>query len=181
MNRKILLLGIFLIGAIVFSCAPKAMPAAPIGGKPMPTEIEKEGWEKKWSDTISKAKRENRVSIGVWASSEVRDIVIEAFTSKYGIPVDVISGSGAEMAARVLREKKVGINSIDMMIMGSGTLLTVLKPAGILAPIEPELILPDVKDPKVWYGGDKYFLDQEKNVLAYMLYPCGGSIWTAPL
>lgn len=53
------------------------------------------------------------------------------------------------MAERILRKKRVGLHLADLSLSGARTFLMVLKPAGVLLPVEPELILPEVREPRL--------------------------------
>lgn len=178
--KKILWLLLALLLSILFSCTSEIAPAQKAIQRAEAQKIqfiEKTGWELEWEKTLALAKKEGRLQVAMWASASVRDTVSRAFTSRYGIPVETISGSGLEMAEKVLRENKAGIRTTDMLISGTGTMINILKPAGILVPMEPELLLPEVKDPKVWHYGYMFYLDLKKTIFPLMLYPGGGTIF----
>ena len=54
---------------------------------------------------------------------------------------------------RVQKEKQAGLNAVDVIGGGYGTLVASMKPAGLLGSLKPLLTLPEVLDPKVWRAG----------------------------
>lgn len=137
------------------------------------TEIQKVEWQKEWENTLSAARREGKVSAIIWHAPEVRDPVHKAFKEKFGIEMEIISGGARELAEKVLREVRGGIYLEDVFIAGTGPPFTVLKPAGLLDDIEPELVMPEVKDPKSWYEGKLPFSDKDKKILSFIGAPAG--------
>jgi iron(III) transport system substrate-binding protein len=60
----------------------------------------------------------------------------------------------------VERERQAGLYLWDVFIAGTTTLLKGLRPTGALEPIEPVLILPEVREPKNWRDGKLPFFDK---------------------
>lgn len=50
----------------------------------------------------------------------------------------------------VSTERRVGLCLADLFIGGATTPINQFKPAGFLEPLEPLLLLPEVKEPKSW-------------------------------
>ncbi len=61
-------------------------------------------------------------------------------------------GAGAEERQPHRGGKKAGVSYFDAIICGTGT-ATGLTHDGMLEPMESFWILPEVKDPKQWWGG----------------------------
>src|SRR5262245_66460268 len=95
----------------------------------------------------------------------MRDALTLDFEKKYGISVDLLGSTGREVAPRIAAERKAGQFLWDIYIHGSTTALEAMIPMGAFDPLEPALILPDIKDPKTWRGGAIEFLDDNKMVL----------------
>lgn len=179
MKKIIVLSGFLLVVFIFFACAQKITPE----GKPslsLPLEkaqtTGKLEWENKWHQTLLDAKKEARLVLYTTAGPEARQIVGNEIKNKYGISIEFMSGKGTEMVERIIRERKAGIYAADLMISGATTMITMLKPAGVVDFIEPDLILPEVMDPAVWFEGKLPFLDKDKQVLNIINYPGGGSM-----
>ena len=64
----------------------------------------------------------------------------------------LVSAPGPRNASRIASERKAGVSYFDALIVGTGTAVG-LAHDGMLEPIEPLMILPEVKDPKEWWGG----------------------------
>jgi iron(III) transport system substrate-binding protein len=118
-----------------------------------------------WEDTLVAAKKEAKVSVLTDVTATLRDALTLEFQKKYGISVELFGSSGREVAPRVGAERKAGQFFWDIYIHGSTTALEAMIPMGAFDPLEPALILPDVKDPKTWRGGAMEFLDPNKMVL----------------
>jgi iron(III) transport system substrate-binding protein len=61
-----------------------------------------------------------------------------------------------------MTERRANVYYWDVIIAGTSSLLNALRPEGVLEPIEPALILPEVKDPKYWRGGQLPFFDKQR-------------------
>ncbi|HET8562488.1 MAG TPA: extracellular solute-binding protein [Candidatus Binatia bacterium] len=118
-----------------------------------------------WESTLAAAKKEGKVSVMTDVTATLRDALTLEFQKKYGISVDLFGSSGREVAPRVAAERKAGQFLWDIYIHGSTTALEAMIPMGAFDPLEPALILPDVKDPQTWRGGAIEFLDPSKMVL----------------
>jgi iron(III) transport system substrate-binding protein len=118
-----------------------------------------------WEDTLAAAKKEGKVSVLTDVTATLRDALTLEFHKKYGISVELFGSSGREVAPRVGAERKAGQFLWDIYIHGSTTALEAMIPMGAFDPLEPALILSDVKDPKTWRGGAMEFLDPSKMVL----------------
>jgi iron(III) transport system substrate-binding protein len=128
-------------------------------------------WEKEWNGVLAGAKKEGMVGVMSSAGgSDNRRGLTEPFEKKYGIRVEYFSSSGSAMVNRIKSERAAGLSQWDIFIGGTSTPLTGLKPGGMLAPVEPAFILPEVKDGKYWLGGKPDFADKEGTVLVMLAY-----------
>ncbi|HKZ51452.1 MAG TPA: extracellular solute-binding protein, partial [Dehalococcoidia bacterium] len=84
----------------------------------------------------------------------------------YGITVDFFAGSGSELAPRIRTERQAGQYLWDVYVGGISTMVNTLKPMGALDPLVPAMILPEVKEPGNWRGGDLPFADRDR--MAFM-------------
>lgn len=126
-------------------------------------------WEMEWERTIQAAKKEGRVVIYAGFGPDLREAFAKAL-QKYGIEIEAVLGRGSELSEKILRERKAGIYNVDLYLSGLDTIVNVLKPGGYLAPLEPLLILPEVKDQKLWYKGQLPWADRDKTTLAFDAY-----------
>ncbi|MBI4331726.1 MAG: extracellular solute-binding protein [Chloroflexi bacterium] len=164
----------FLI--VMPACAPKpeavrtpaVVPTGPgqgLSGKPV--------WQQDWEKTVAAARQEGVVSISTAAGSAQNGPLRDGFMRAYGINIEYISGKGAERVERLTRERQAGLYLVDIYFGGAGNFINDLKPGGVLDPLKPQLVLPEVLDPGVWYGGNHMYLDKDAShviVLTYFPY-----------
>ena len=127
-------------------------------------------WQAQWDKTVEAAKKEGKVVVSLPASAELRKMTEEVFKQRYGIEVEVVTGRGAAIIRRIADESKAGIRYFDIHIGGSSSLVTGLLAEGILEPIEPWLILPEVKDAKNWWGGHMWVDHGSRYIYAFQAY-----------
>ncbi len=142
--------------------ASQSAPAPVTKPNEAPAKVATADWEDKWQTTLAAAKKERSVMVYSMWNSDVRTGVSQAFLKKYGIGMEFVPfGRGAEMVSKIQAEQRAGLHLVDAIGAGGPTLLTIMKPAGIIGRLEPLLVLPEVLDAKVWPNGRVPFSDQE--------------------
>jgi ABC-type Fe3+ transport system substrate-binding protein len=116
-----------------------------------------------WQGLLAAAKKEG--SVVVMGPAPLTKAISEGFQRDTGITVNFVGGSIADQTTRLEREAKAASVTIDIAIGGGIELLT-LYPHGYLEAIKPKLVLPGVKDPANWIGGQMKWFDNQQ---AYML------------
>ena len=134
-----------------------------------------------WESTLAAAKREGKVSVITDVTASLRDALTREFQKKYGISVELFGSAGREVPPRVAAERKAGQFLWDIYIHGSTTALQAMIPMGAFDPLEPALILQDVKDPKTWRGGAIEFLDPGKMVMVMTPFQRGTIFYNSNL
>ena len=119
-------------------------------------------WQKTWDETLAAAKKEGKVVVGGPPDTEVRQLLPAAFEKRYGIKLEYLSARGTDQAIKLQREREAGLLTVDAVIAGIQTTATVLYANKMLAPLRPQLILPEVVDGKNWKRGSLWFLDPEQ-------------------
>lgn len=153
-----ILVSAFVLLGLLLSCAPQATPAPAPTPEAAPA---KPAWQVEWEKTLAAAQKEGKVVIYGPPGADQRRVLTEGFEKAYpGIRVDYTPGTGSATAPKVESERRAGLYLVDMHIGGTTTIINSLKPFGV--PIEPLLILPDVKDGKKWLGGKLDFADKEE-------------------
>lgn len=150
----------FLLPALLFGPITQPLKAAEVEGrvqKPGPSLLKSE-----WDNLIEAAKKEGKVVIYCDMPPTVRDVTTAAFRTKYGINLEMVSSRSPEMLAKIIAERNAGLYVVDMGFHGGVTYNVDLLPLGILEPLEPLLILPEVRDPKNWRPGKLPFFDKGK-------------------
>lgn len=169
MSKKFLILMASFMTVLFAACQTAPPVAEKKGELPGKSEVAPvpagQAWEQDWNKTVAQAKKEGKVF--VYATSQVRDAFIP-FKEKYGIEVDVVVGRGGEISTRLLSEKRAGLALSDVYQGGATTLITAIKPAGILAPLDKVLILPEVLDESKWLNERFPFIDKEKMIVSFI-------------
>jgi len=124
-----------------------------------------------WDRTVEAAKKEGRVFLASsgGAGSELRRFFTEGFQKQFpGITVDLTIGGGRSLVPRVLTERRAGKFLWDVFVGGTTTPIEYFIPPGVLDPIGPALMLPEVIDKSKWFGSQIDFADEaEKHVLVF--------------
>jgi len=105
-----------------------------------------------WKKTIEAAKKEGKIVAGGPPTAVLRKQFKDTFENRFGIELELISAPGPQNATKAMAEFKAGVRYFDVLHAGSGT-LEPLKNENMLAPFMDFLILPEVKDPRQWWGG----------------------------
>ncbi len=172
-SRTRTLFGGILLTALFFPAVLFGAPASKTGDR-QPTKTGpsarsvKMPWEEKWKSILATARQEGTITIFSSSGPQVRTEVANAFKAKYGIGIEYVSARPPELAQKVTTERRGGIYAADVFIGGSTLQVVMLKPAGILEPIEPALILPEVVDSKIWRGGEIPFFDRDHTSIGFI-------------
>ena len=108
------------------------------------------------------AKQEGVVAIasGGAPSRQYRPVV-DAFSKKFGVKVEVSTGNATDTVNRVLAERKAGRYTIDVALISVRENQQRLVPSGSVVPFAPLLIHPEVTDTSLWYGGRHWYGDKD--------------------
>jgi iron(III) transport system substrate-binding protein len=149
--------------------APAPSPAAAVA--PPATPGGASDWEPRWQALIAAAQQEGQLVIHGPPTPETRQQVPEAFSRRFGIPVEYVALRTSEIATKMVTEKQAGLVTIDAMLTGLSSYADILYPNGLLADLRAQLILPEVVDPAVWtLDPDHLFLDPEHTRLLRLFY-----------
>ncbi|MGE5305861.1 MAG: extracellular solute-binding protein [Alphaproteobacteria bacterium] len=129
-----------------------------------------------WSKLVEQAKQEGKVVASIPPSADLRRGIEEAFTKRYGIEVELVPGRGASLITRMVEEAKAGVRHFDLHIGGTESIVKGLLPENVLAPVEPFFLLPEVKDPKNWWGGDVWIDNAKRFIYSFAAYQTE-SLW----
>ncbi len=102
--------------------------------------------------TLAAAKQEGKLVVAIPPTAELRKQLEAAFKGKFGIDIELVPAPGPTNANRIASEQKAGVGYFDAIICGTGTAIPLVQ-EGMIEPLEPNMILPEVKDPKNWWGG----------------------------
>ncbi len=105
-----------------------------------------------WDKVVEAARKEAKIVIAIPPVNELRREMDNVLKQKFGIEAELLAAPGPKNAGRIAAEKKAGVNYFDAIICGTGT-ASGLTHDGMLEPMESFWILPEVRDPKQWFGG----------------------------
>lgn len=121
----------------------------------------------KWTTTLAEARKEGKVALYALWTSDVRQALTTAFKDKYGIDLEYSPFSrGADLLAKIQAEKRAGLRVADVFGAGNPSLVTSMKPEGVLGQIQPLLILPEVTAPAGWQNGKLPYADNDGKALS---------------
>jgi len=123
-----------------------------------------------WDKLVDAAKNEGKVTVSRPASGEMKKQIEAHFKKRYGIEVETFTSRGSTAVRRMADEFKAGVRSFDLHIGGSSSIVSGMLDEGILDPIEPWLALPEVKDPKQWWGGHLWVDNAKRFVYVFQAY-----------
>ena len=105
-----------------------------------------------WEKIVEAAKKEGKIVLAIPPAAELRKEMEGTIKRKLGLEAELVPNPGPKNASRIAAEQKAGVHYFDALIVGTGTAVS-LAHDGMLEPIDPFLVLPEVKDPKQWWGG----------------------------
>ena len=132
-----------------------------------------------WDKIVEAGKKEGKVVASIPPTPELRKLMEIAFTRRYGIATEFVPARGGAVIQRIISEAKAGVQYFDMHIGGTESVVTGMLPENILDPVDPYLILPEVRDPKYWWGGHIYIDNAKKYIYNFVAYQTV-SLWSDP-
>ena len=130
----------------------------------------KQSFSGEWEKTVEAAKKEGKVVASIPASTELRRGIEKAFKGRFGIDAELNVGRAASIVAKIQQESKSGVPTFDVHMGGGESMVSGLLPEGILAPLEPAMILKEVKDPGNWWGGHIWLDNAKRYIYASNAY-----------
>jgi iron(III) transport system substrate-binding protein len=138
-------------------------------------------WKQDWEKSFQAAEKERQINLYICSTCSVTanyERVLEEFKKEHPrIKVMTVTGSGAQLNAREMAERRAGKYLADLHSGGANGAFNVLYKGKAIDPIKDALILPEVVDESKWYGGKHSFIDPDgRYIFAYL-----ASISTAQL
>ena len=120
-------------------------------------------WKKDWEETLAAAKKEGRLVL--YGSADYEQLFGE-FQKRYPeIKVTGVFGRGADVAKRILAERRAEKFLADVYVNGQGTGYNILYKGKTVDPLAPVLMLPEVTDTSKWWQGKHHYADPENRYL----------------
>ena len=123
----------------------------------------KPSWQREWEKLLEGAKKEGEVRL--WGEQEVTHTdIIAAFNKDFPfIKAVTVSGRVGDLMPRIIAERRAGKFLADIYSGGlGGRSFYDFHKAGVLDPLKPVLLLPEVVDASKWLNGEHYYADSEK-------------------
>lgn len=133
-------------------------------------------WQTEWERVQAAAKKEGKVVVAIPLNPELRKAMDGVLKSRFGIEAEFLVAQSTVFVRRVADEYQAGVRYFDVIIAGIENLLDRLLPMGALEPLEPYWVLPEVKDPRNWWGGHIY-ADKNKRFVYTPYAYTSSSIW----
>jgi iron(III) transport system substrate-binding protein len=144
--------------------------AVPASAQSMPSD---------WERIVEAGRKEGKVVASIPPSAELRKLMELSFTRRYGIGVEFIPARSSTVIQRIVNEAKAGVRYFDLHIGGTESVITGMLPENILEPVEPYFVLPEVKDPKQWWGGHLWADNAKRFLYVFVAYQTV-SLWSNP-
>lgn len=124
-------------------------------------------WKQEWQRVLAAAEKEGRVTVYGPPGKQYQE-AIASFQEAYPkIKLNYLPGSGTDNSQRLFAERRAGKYLADVFVSGSGTAV-ILARGNVLDPIPPLLILPENKDPSLWFSHMQQYADPQ-NQYIYMM------------
>jgi len=128
----------------------------------LPVTAQAQAWQDEWKATIERAKSQTLTAMV--AGEEAYQLTLAEFSRKFGIKTEATVARPSVAIARIQTEQKAGQFNWDLWMGGTSNMVNSASPAGLLAPMEPYFILPEVKDVSNWRHPDFIFGDSKRTV-----------------
>ncbi len=130
-------------------------------------------WKAEWEKTLQAAKKEGEIALYICSTCSATnryDAIVNEFRKEYpDIKVVTVIGSGSQLNAREMAERRAGRQLADLHGGGANGAFNVLYKAKALGSMKNAFILPEVVDESKWYGGKHSFIDPEgQYIFAYL-------------
>jgi len=122
-------------------------------------------WQAEWNRVVAAAKQEGKVVVCMSSSVGRRDFLLKQWKEDYPeIELSLSIAAGSTFVPAIITERNAGRFQWDVFHSGPNSGVTAIR-AGLLDPLLPELILPEVKDPAPWGGWEDAFYDRERKYI----------------
>jgi iron(III) transport system substrate-binding protein len=138
-----------------------------------------QGQPGEWDRIVEAAKQEGKVVVSIPPNRKLRRTMEVAFTRRHGIGLEFVSARSSASIEKIISEAKAGIQYVDLHVGATESALTGLLAEKALDPVEPYFVLPEVKDPKQWWGGHMWMDNAKRFIYPFAAYQTV-SLWCNP-
>src|SRR5262249_13849298 len=163
-----------ILAVAMAACAPASSPAAapakPAASAPAAAAPASQAapttdaaWQAEWNRMVAAAKQEGKLALMGSGGTLIRDALMEFPKAYPEINVEYAAPPPGDIAVKVPAERDAGQYLWDVHIGHPGPAYDVLLPRGVMDPLAPALVLPEVLDDSKWLGGFKAgFMDKDE-------------------
>jgi iron(III) transport system substrate-binding protein len=154
------------------AAATQAAVAAPAAKPTTAPTAAPAAWQAEWDRTLAAAKQESQLAVAGQAGETWR-VLIQSFEKDYpGISVQYAASTAQQFWPKVREEQAAGQYLWDVRQGGINGGSFEARDDGILAPLRPLFLLPEVTDDTKWWGGlNDAFVDRDKQyILSFLNY-----------
>jgi len=123
-----------------------------------------------WDKVLEAARKEGKVTVSLPATAEMKRQIEDHFKKRFGIEIETFTARGSTAVRRMADEFKAGVRYFDLHMGGSSSITSGMLDEGILDPIEPWMMLPEVRDPKQWWGGHQWVDNDRRFIYSSLAY-----------
>lgn len=124
-------------------------------------------WKREWARVMASAEKEGQATVYAPPGKQYQDALMSFQEAYPKIKLNYVPGSGADNSQRLLAERRAGKYLADAVISGSGT-APLLAKGGVFDPLPPLLILPENKDPSLWFASKQQYADPQNQYVFMM-------------
>ena len=120
-------------------------------------------WQREWEKILEGAKKEGEVRL--WGEQEIsHPDILAGFNKEFPfIKAVTVSGRVGDLMPRIIAERRAGKFLADIYSGGlGGRSFFDFHKAGVIDPLKPVLLLPEVIDGSKWLNGEHFYADSER-------------------
>ena len=126
-----------------------------------------------WDSILAKARTEGSVTVSGPGTADARRSLTKPFEDRYGIRVEYDGGRGSDQRTLIINQRAAGIHQTDVWLTGFGT-VEGLDVRAFFEPLEPLLLLADVKATQTWLNGHLWYDAKDRRIFGHAARLFGG-------
>jgi ABC-type Fe3+ transport system substrate-binding protein len=167
--RLLIAASVLLVAACGTTTSTPAPGGQPSAGQPSrqaaPPPAAPTGYDDPtWQTLVAAARPEGKLVLASGPNPDTRVRLPAAFKERFGVDVEYLAGRTSELQTRLASERAAGVYSVDLLISG-GDSAAAMYNDGWFAPIRPQLVVPEVRDPAAFRNNRYPFLDPQDQYL----------------
>jgi len=149
--------------------AASAVAASSVPGSASAAAAAGAQWQQTWNQWQAAAKQEQTVVVLGPPTPKLRQTLPQAVKAKLGLTVQYTGEAGSAFVAKLATERAAGTYTTDVVVAGAGSMFAGVAASGkiangamgMLAPLKPQLLLPEVLDTSKYQDNKLWFVDPQ--------------------